>query len=148
MFVMTSCCFDGLLVCVWAQLCPFPNQTHSEPGFRSLKRRQSSLSHGSREPPFKLPLTSSCGDCLYEPHVSILSFPLEERKRRWTHTEQKALTDIGRVNTAFQRATCPAVKAAARERSVCGSKHSCLANGPVYFLLPCCLWHKVRTFPV
>ena len=105
MFVMTSCCFDGLLVCVWAQLCPFPNQTHSEPGFRSLKRRQSSLSHGSREPPFKLPLTSSCGDCLYEPHVSILSFPLEERKRRWTHTEQLcgvAVAELERLQGGLQ----------------------------------------------
>ena len=134
--------------CVWAQLCPFPNQTHSEPGLRSLKQRQSSLWRGSREPPFKLPLTSSCGDCLYEPHVSILSFPLEEQKRQWTHTEQKVLTDISRVNITFKRVTCPAVKATARERSVFRSKHSCLANGLVYFLLPCCLWHKVRTFPV
>lgn len=91
MFVMTSRCFDGLLMCAVTALSP-SKVSPACARHQVLKRRPASPWPGYHQPAFELPPPGSRGDsCLHKGPVSLLDFPQEGQKRLWTGPEQKAL---------------------------------------------------------
>lgn len=131
MAVMSSCCFDGPLMCTIIAL-SLPSQTHPVPGSRSLKQGgQVPFGLGILNAPF-IPY-HLFPSRLFPRASAFLHFPQQDRR---THGQEFG-ADFSSVRAALNTVTGWVRVSSTGEVGVWRRPYSCLANALAFFPSSC-----------